>query len=68
MISYFVSKLMLLMINMESNLTFNIKRNIVEESVEKQECWEFTDIECKVDKKNTFKHNILFEEFQSKEF
>ena len=36
--------------------------------MEKQERWAFTDIECKVDKKTTFKWNTLFQAFQYKEF
>jgi Txe/YoeB family toxin of Txe-Axe toxin-antitoxin module len=53
---------------MASNFALKNKRNIVEEPVEKQEMWTFTDIECWVDKKVVFKWNTLFQEFQTKEF
>ena len=36
------------------------KRKTTEESVQKQEMWTFTDIECQVDKKVVFKWNTLF--------
>jgi hypothetical protein len=42
------------------------KIKIVEELVEKQEDWAFTDTECRVDKKIAFKWNALFQEFQYK--
>ena len=55
-------------INMESNSSLKRKRKVVEEPTKKQESWAFTDMECRVDKKTTFKWNILFHEFQFKEF
>ena len=53
---------------MESNFSFKNKRNIIEESVEKQEMWTFTNTEYQVDKKVAFKWNTLFQAFQTKEF
>ena len=53
---------------MESTSALKRKRKIVEELVEKQESWAFTDTECRFDKKITFKWNILFQAFQTKEF
>ena len=44
------------------------ERKTVEEPVEKQESWAFTDTECRVDKKTAFKWNTLFQAFQTKEF
>ena len=44
------------------------KRNIVEELVEKQESWAFTDTDCRVDNKISFRWNNLFQAFQYKEF
>ena len=53
---------------MASTSCLKSKRKTVEELVEKQESWAFTDTECRVDKKTTFKWNTLFQEFQIKEF
>ena len=36
--------------------------------MEKYESWAFTDKECRVDKKTTFKWNTLFQAFQTKAF
>ena len=44
------------------------KRKTIEEPVEKQESWVFTDTECRVDKKTAFKWNTLFQAFQTKAF
>ena len=53
---------------MESNFGFKNKRKIVEEPVEKQEMWIFTDTEYQVYKKDLFTWNTLFKTFHSKEF
>ena len=53
---------------MESTFTLKNKINIVEELVEKQEMWTFTDTKCRVENKFFFKWNTLFQEFQNKEF
>ena len=53
---------------MASTSSLKSKRKIVEELVEKQESWAFTNTECRVDKKTAFKWNTFFQEFQSKEF
>ena len=53
---------------MESNLALKNKRKIVEELVEKQEMWIFTDTECQVDKKVVFTWNTFFQAFQDKWF
>jgi Txe/YoeB family toxin of Txe-Axe toxin-antitoxin module len=53
---------------MASTLALKSKRKSVEEPVEKQETWAFTDMECRVDKKIAFKWNTLFQECQTKEF
>ena len=53
---------------MESTPTLKIKRNNVEEPVEKQESWAFTDTKCRVDKKIDFRGNTLLQAFQTKEF
>ena len=48
--------------------SFKNKIKIVEEPMEKQEMWTFTDTECRVDKKVAFKWNNLLQAFQRKEF
>ena len=53
---------------MEITTALKRKRNIVKELVAKQESWAFTSTKCKVDKRTTFKWNILFQAFQYKEF
>ena len=53
---------------MKSKFSLKNKRKTVEELVEKQEMWTFTDTECRVDKKVSFKWNTLFQELQTKEF
>ena len=53
---------------METTSALRSKRNIVQELMEKQESWEFTNTECRVDKKIAFKWNTLFQAFQYKEF
>ena len=53
---------------MESTLALKRKKKTIEEPMEKQEIWAFTDIECRVDKKIAFKWNTLFQEFQKKSF
>ena len=53
---------------MISTSTLKSKRKTVEEPVEKQEIWAFTEIECWIDKKIAFKWNTLFQEFKKKEF
>ena len=50
----------------ESTLALKNKRNTIEEPMEKQEIWAFTDIECRVDKKIAFKWNNLFQAFHKK--
>ena len=55
-------------IKMTSTSTLKNKRKTVEELVEKQESWAFTDTKCRVDKKTAFKWNTLFQAFQSREF
>lgn len=53
---------------MESTSAMKIKRNTIEELVEKQEMWAFIDKDCRVDKKTNFKCNTMFQAFQTKEF
>ena len=53
---------------MASNSALKNKRKTVEELVEKQEMWIFTDTECRVDKKFVFTWNTLFQGFHNKEF
>ena len=53
---------------MESNSTLKNKRKTVEEPMEKQDMWTFTDIECRVDKKVSIKWNTMFQAFHTKEF
>ena len=43
--------------------TLKSKRKTIEDLVEKQEIWAFTDTECQVDKNITFKWNTLFQAF-----
>jgi hypothetical protein len=52
---------------MVSTSALKTKRNTIEETMEKQEIWTFTDIVCRVDKKISFKWNTLFQAFQTKE-
>jgi hypothetical protein len=54
--------------DMESNYPLKNKRKIVEDPVEKQEMWTFTDTDYWVDKKVVFKWNTLFQAFQNKDF
>jgi hypothetical protein len=53
---------------MASTSLLKNKINTIEESMEKQEMWTFTDTECRVDKKVSFKWNTLYQVFQKKEF
>ena len=53
-------------INMATTSSLKRKRKTMEELVEKQESWAFTDIDCRVDKKTVFKWNTLLQEFQYK--
>ena len=53
---------------MASTASLKSKRKTTEEPMEKQEIWEFTDTECRVDKKISFKLNTLFQIFQTKQF
>ena len=53
---------------METTSTLKSKRKNVEEPMEKKKSWEFIDVECRVDKKTSFKWNTLFQAFQSKYF
>ena len=53
---------------MASTLALKSKRNTIEQPVEKQEIWAFTDTECRVDKNIVFKWNTMFQAFQTKEF
>ena len=53
---------------MESTSALKSKRKTIEEPVEKQEIWAFTNTKCQVDKKIPFKWNTLFQAFQTKEF
>ena len=52
---------------MASTSSLKIKRKTIEERVEKKEIWAFTDTECRVDKKTTFKWNNLCQSFQTKD-
>ena len=54
--------------NMASKYTLKNKRKAIEEPMEKQEMWTFTDTECWVDKKFVFTWNTLFQAFQNKKF
>ena len=55
-------------INIASTSTLKRKRKTIKEPMEKHDSWVFTDMECRVDKKTTFKWNTLFQAFKSKEF
>ena len=55
-------------IKMVSTSTLKRKRKTIEEPMEKQEIWAFTDTECRVDKKTSLNWNTLFQAFQTKEF
>ena len=51
---------------MASTSALKSKRKTIEEPVERQESWAFTDMEYKVDKKTTLKWNTFFQAFQTK--
>ena len=53
---------------MASNYSLKNKRKIIEEPVEKEQMWTFTDTDCWVDKKVVFTWSTLFQAFQNKEF
>ena len=53
---------------MASNSLLKSRRRTIEEPVEEQGMWIFTDTECRADKKVTFTWNSLFQAFQEKEF
>ena len=53
---------------MASTSALKSKRETIEELVEKQEIWAFTDTECRVDNKISFKWSTMFEAFHTKEF
>ena len=48
---------------MESTSALKSKRKTIEEPMEKQEIWAFTNTLCRVDKKIAFKWNTLFQAF-----
>ena len=50
-----------------TSLTKNLKKT-VEELINKNGIWIFTDIECKADKKVCYSWTALFQAFQDKEF
>ena len=53
---------------MESTLALKSKRKTIEEPMEKQEIWAFTDTKCQVNKKIALKWNTVFQEFHTKQF
>ena len=53
---------------MASTSAVKSKRKTIEDPLEKQEIWAFTNTEYWVDKKIAFKWNTLFQAFQTKEF
>lgn len=53
---------------MESTSSLKSKRNTIEEPMEKQDIWAFTNTECQVNKKIAFKWNTMVQAFHEKEF
>ena len=66
--SHYESPNRLISMFLQGKYTLKNKINIVEEPMEKQEMWTFTDTECWVDKNVAFKCSTPFQVFYTKKF